>query len=70
MIAVCPICSSEKRYGRRCEACHDMTDEEWALHDARVAYAEDRIDVGELERRIAVALTSPPKRHHPHLVYC
>lgn len=70
MIVVCPICSSEKRLGRRCEACRDMTDEQWALHDAREAFASGSIDVGELERRVEIALTDPPKRHHPHLVYC
>lgn len=38
------------------------TDEAWALHDAREAFAAGRIDVDELERRIDLALTAPPKR--------
>lgn len=68
-ITVCVLCGSEKAYGRRCEACLDQTDEQWATTDAVNAYVDGDIDVDELERRLWVALTDPPKRDHPYLIY-
>lgn len=65
MIVSCRNCGSDKFAHERCTACNDWTDEQWALHDAQGAYAAGRIDIVELERRIEVALTNPPRRAHP-----
>lgn len=65
----CTNCGSERLPGKGCEACLGLTDEAWALRDARDAFAADRIDADELERRIELALTAPPKRYHPRYVY-
>lgn len=65
----CTNCGSDKWPYETCEACLDRTDEEWALHDAREAYASGKIDAAEMEQRIEVALTAPPRRYHPRYVY-
>lgn len=59
---ICPICESEKLEGKRCSACLDLTDEEWALNQAIIPYIEGKIEIDELEKRIEKALKDPPKR--------
>ncbi len=56
----CPICYSDKIYGRPCQHCNDRDAEADAIHQAHRAYASDQIDIEELEQRIHIALTNPP----------
>lgn len=68
---MCPICESEKLEGKRCEACLDLTNEEWAINEAIIQYYKDKIEVDELERRIEKALKDPSKRPRDptHIVF-
>lgn len=68
---MCPICESEKLEGKRCGACLDLTDEEWALNDAIHPYIKGKIEIDELEKRIEKALRDPPKRPRDptHIVF-
>jgi hypothetical protein len=68
-ILLCDICGSQKLAGKTCGSCRDMTDEQWAIHDARDDFARGAITIAELERRIETALTESPRRSHCHLVY-
>lgn len=65
----CPLCGSEKLEGKQCPSCHDMTDEQWGVLEAKQAFAADRITVEELEHQLEQAFANPPKRVHDHIVY-
>lgn len=68
-IMSCANCGSEKWAGRKCAACYDMNDEEWAVYEAQQAFVKNEIDVAELERRLEIAYTNPPKKHHDTIYY-
>lgn len=59
----CHLCGSEIRAGRKCEesTCRGLSDEQLAVDRAGEDYSLDRIDVDELERRLEIALTNPPR---------
>lgn len=63
-ILVCEICGSEKWENRTCENCLDLTDEGWAIKEAKDAYVADHINIAELEERLEQAYTNPPKKHY------
>lgn len=69
MPAKCRICGSDKRSPTStCGHCHDRDATEDAIHQAKLAFASDRIDMAELEHRIRVALTDPPPPSYAGIV--
>ena len=68
-IVCCPLCHSEMWAGRACGGSGGLYDEDLAVKAARDEFVRGTIEVDELEQRLNVALTDPPRAHRSRLVF-
>jgi hypothetical protein len=74
-ILVCDNCGSEKFEGRTCAACRGLSDEEWAINQAKADYVDGKLDTEGLEGALELILANPKASPYvspfdrPHIIY-